>query len=158
MVESAVEGVSQGPPTPSRYGHDYSHGRSPEGYGICRCGARENTDESVQPCPSAHPLTDEIADILKGSGCTPVRQRLVLQLVDRLLGERNEAREAVTRALSVETIKRGKAAEAENERLREALERISIIGDAATVRDAVICFRACKKAARAALAGDSTDD
>lgn len=35
----------------NKYGHDYSYDRDPYGYGICRCGALENSDESIRHCP-----------------------------------------------------------------------------------------------------------
>ena len=31
--------------------HDYSHEESISGYGICKCGVRENTVMSLEKCP-----------------------------------------------------------------------------------------------------------
>lgn len=33
------------------YGHRYDFDKSVQGYGICECGARENSEMSVRECP-----------------------------------------------------------------------------------------------------------
>lgn len=35
--------------------HKYNHAKTKEGYGVCRCGTRENTDESLVPCVAPKP-------------------------------------------------------------------------------------------------------
>ena len=37
-------------PQSSKFSHDYSFKRTNEGYGVCRCGVRENTNASTIDC------------------------------------------------------------------------------------------------------------
>lgn len=47
----------------NKYHHSYTETDS-DGYGVCRCGARENTDASVKMCPLSgeHPRKENRND------------------------------------------------------------------------------------------------
>jgi hypothetical protein len=76
-AEKLSEDPQASPVVPDRYGHDFSAGRfrwptdDPEdgSYGVCRCGAIENTHWSVQPCPFVMNLPD-------GPPSDPIRQAI----------------------------------------------------------------------------------
>lgn len=47
--------TTSGPVVPKTGDHKYNHARTKDGYGVCRCGTRENTDESLLPCTAPKP-------------------------------------------------------------------------------------------------------
>ncbi len=67
LVHVQVNDMIIGKPS-SRYnhGHDFTFAESDD-YGVCACGARENTDESVQDCPLLHIYDDTKEGTLCGN-------------------------------------------------------------------------------------------
>jgi hypothetical protein len=71
--------VEQGPPQENSLGHDFSH-HVVDGYGACKCGAHENSEACLKPCPGGKDESTVLDDdfdiesaVIRGPDCPGCR-------------------------------------------------------------------------------------
>ena len=62
-VQESLTKTVLGPTEPDPHGHDFGLGKTAEGYGVCRCGAVENTDAAIQPCTWGSVVQHDFSDV-----------------------------------------------------------------------------------------------